>query len=355
MCIHNNVLFGIKDVYNSMASVSSRVRSVLCTGPHHQYPVPLCFGLRLLRVLDALTIRFYEFPIEILKLFQLRYLACTYNGKLPASISELWNLQFLIVRRHLRIKSCGPPLYLPSEIWNMKELKHLQVMGSDLPHPPCGAILPNLLTLSDVTAHSCSKEVLEGIPNLKKLGIQIELALDSVEPLCSLDYLAYLHGLESLKCVILNPKPSSRIVAQTYPTSIFPLGLKKLTLSGFGYPWDCMNKIGELPNLEVLKLKCFTFRGLKWYKKNDEFRELKFLLIEDSDLEYWGSDSSFPHLQRLIIRHCYKLEEFPLDFKSAGSLEMIELIDCKPSVVESATFQQGLQVCLRSSWIDEKH
>ncbi|KAK4427055.1 putative disease resistance RPP8-like protein 2 [Sesamum alatum] len=92
-CIHNNALFGIKDVRKSMTSFS-HVRSILCTGPQHQYPVRISLCFSLLRVLDALTIRFYFFPSEVVKLVQLRYLAFTYNGKLPASISKLWNLQY---------------------------------------------------------------------------------------------------------------------------------------------------------------------------------------------------------------------------------------------------------------------
>ncbi|KAK4402485.1 putative late blight resistance proteinR1A-10 [Sesamum angolense] len=47
LCIHNNVLFGIKDVHKSMASILN-ARSLLCTGPQHQYPVPIRLGYHLL-------------------------------------------------------------------------------------------------------------------------------------------------------------------------------------------------------------------------------------------------------------------------------------------------------------------
>ncbi|KAI3464143.1 hypothetical protein Pfo_031293 [Paulownia fortunei] len=286
LCIYKNILFGIKNVYNSLASIST-ARSFLCTGPYHQYPVPICFGLRLLRVLDALTIRFYEFPMQVLKLVQLRYIALTYDGKLPASISKLWNLQFLIVCRHLSIiKLYEDEPYLPMEIWDMKELKHLQIMGSNLPDL-CGALLPNLLSLSDVSAHCCSRGVLERIPNLKKLGIRIELAPDAVEPLCCFDHISHLHRLESLRCVIMNPGIRSEVVASPPPLSIFPSGLKKLSLSGFGYPWEEMSRIASLPNLNVLKLRCYAFRGPKWETEEKAFLGLKFLLIEDTDLVHW--------------------------------------------------------------------
>ncbi|KAG8388536.1 hypothetical protein BUALT_Bualt02G0135700 [Buddleja alternifolia] len=317
LCIHNNVLFGIKDVHESMASVSTTTRSLLCTGPPHQYPVPLCFGLRLLRVLDGLAIRFYFFPTEVLKLLQLRYFAFTYNGMLPTSISKLWNLQYLIVRQSLRIKSSRAQSYLPVETWNMKELRHLQVMGSDLPDP-CGGSLPNLVTLLDVNAHNCTKKVLQGIPNLKKLGIQIELTLDNAEALSFFDHLAHLHQLKSLKCVVVNPNTRSQVVA---PISSLPPGLKKLSLSGFGYPWEYMKTIAKHHNLEVLKLRGYAFRGPNWEVNERDFLGLKVLLIEDSDLEYLGdSFNCFPLLERLIIRHCYKLKRYPTQLEiSIGS------------------------------------
>ncbi|KAI3464150.1 hypothetical protein Pfo_020813 [Paulownia fortunei] len=354
LCIHKGILFGLKDVNNSMASIST-ARSLLCTGPHHQYPVPICFGLRLLRVLDVLTIRFYEFPFEVLKLIQLRYLALTFNGELPTSISNLWNLQCLIVRQHLSIKSSGAPSYLPTEVWDLQELKHIRFMGSDLPDP-CGALLPNLLTLSDVSGHSCTKGVLERIPNLKKLGIRIELAPDAAEPLNCFDYISHLHGLESLTCVIVNPR--SEIDAPPASLSIFPSGLKKLCLSGFGYPWEDMSKIASLPNLKVLKLRCYAFRGPKWETNDNGFLQLESLLIEDTDLVHWTVKyGSFPMLQLLSIKHCYKLEEIPQEL---SSFIRIELVECNPLVVtcakqikeDSREMGDDFHLHVHSSWDD---
>ncbi|KAL0385158.1 UNVERIFIED_CONTAM: putative late blight resistance proteinR1B-12 [Sesamum radiatum] len=364
-CIHNNGLLGIKGVQKSMTSIPN-VRSILCTGAYHQYPVPICLSFSLLRVLDAVTIRFYYFPSEVVKLVQLRYLAFTYNGKLPASISKLWNLECLIVRQYLSILSSGAHRpYLPNEIWDMRGLRHLQVMGSDLPDPSYeGALLPNLLTLLGTSARSCTKEILGRIPRLKKLGIQIELALDVDEPLCCFDHLVSLHRLESLKCVIVNPNSRLQVLVPTPPVSIFPMSLRKLTLTGLGLPWEYMSTIVELSYLEVLKLQCYAFRGAVW-KADDEhsFRKLKFLLIEDTDMEVWdASDVDFPSLEHLIIRHCYKLKEIPEKFGDIGPLQMIELVDCSPSLMASANIIQdrllylkkGSQVCFKSSADDRK-
>ncbi|KAK6140889.1 hypothetical protein DH2020_025351 [Rehmannia glutinosa] len=288
LCIHNNILFGLKDVHKSMESIST-VRSLLCTGPHHQYPVPVCFGLRLLRVIHALTIRFYEFPVvELMKLVLLRYLALTYDGKLPPSISKLWNLQFFIVRRHLSIVNLyEDELYLPMEIWDMKELKHLQIMGSDLPSSCDGALLPNLLTLADVSARSCTK----------------------------------------------------------------------LSLSGLGYQWEDMKVIASLPNLRVLKLRCYAFQGPKWDTHEMGFPLLEFLLIEDTDLVNWTVErGSFSKLQCLNLKHCYKLQEIPRKFR--GSLTSIEIFDCNPLIVTCAKEMQknrsNMEVNAHSSWDDGK-
>ncbi|EYU38162.1 hypothetical protein MIMGU_mgv1a025990mg [Erythranthe guttata] len=260
LCIRNSTLFSIKDAFESMESISM-VRSLLCTN-----------RLMLLTVLDALSIHFYEFPIQVLKLVQLRYLA-------------LWNLEYLIAHRKLSIvKSYGNSSNLPMEIWDMKELKHLQVMGSNLPNPCEGSFLPNLLTLLDVCHQTCTLNVLEKIPYLRKLGIRIELSPDnSHQPLSCFDHISHLHELKSLKCVVVNPiLMKTEVVA---PLSIYSTSLEKLTLNGFGHPWEDINKVSLLSNLQVLKLRCYAFRGPKWKVRWKDFRRLKHLLIEDSDLE----------------------------------------------------------------------
>ncbi|GER34179.1 NBS-LRR type resistance protein [Striga asiatica] len=195
LCIRKNILLSIKDVNRAMLSVS-KARSFLCSGRDHPYPLAVCSDFGLLRVLDVLSIRFYEFPTEILTLVQLRYLALTCS-EIPPSLSELRNLQVLIMRRHTRIKASGAgPSYF--QMWNMRRLRHLVVEGGDLPHPH-GAVLMDLLTLSNVTSHSCGEDVLRGTPNLKKLGVCIEVSEHdhASDPSRVFDHLAILDRLES--------------------------------------------------------------------------------------------------------------------------------------------------------------
>ncbi|EYU23524.1 hypothetical protein MIMGU_mgv1a025003mg [Erythranthe guttata] len=366
LCIRNSILFAMKDVYNSMASVSM-VRSLLCSGPYNQYPVPICLEpLRLLRVFHALTIRFYEFPMEVLKLVQVRYLALTYNGNLPASISKLWNLQWLIVYRHLIIIESAKKRSsdMPMEIWDMKELKDLRIMGSNLSHPREESFLPNLLTLYNVNPQSCTKDVFERIPNLMRLGIQIELAPDSVDPLSCFDHVSHLHKLKTLECVIVNPTLKAEIVAPLAPLSDFPSSLTLLILVGLGYPWEEMSKISSLPNLKNLALLCYAFRGPKWEVRDNEFQRLQSLTVKDTDLEQWTFQnySCLPVTKSLSIAHCYKLKEIPLAF--GRFLEQVEVVDCNPLAVRCAEElkddwdgkygdERSLDLYVHSSWEDE--
>ncbi|XP_042010410.1 putative late blight resistance protein homolog R1A-10 [Salvia splendens] len=377
LCVQNNILFAIKEVCGSMAA-TWKTRSLLCTGEDHQYQVPVCLNLMLLKVLDALTIRYYEFPTEVLKLIELRYLALTVHGELPPFLSNLQNIQNLIVRRYHNIKvltnssrfpeekdsvqehqSIQPSRNftgLPMEIWDMQELRHLWIMGSKLPDPSDGAKLQNLLTFH-ADAHCCTKDVFRGISKLKKLRMKIELEPDAVETLNCLEHISILDELESLKCVVANPQLRSQV-----ELSYLPQCLKKLSLNGLGYCWESMSVIGSLPQLEVLKVQCSAFQGPEWKTKVEEFPRLEFLLLEDIDLVHWRTDDDdewLPCLQRLIIRNCYKLKVIPSQVGYIDVLKTIEVVDCSPSLVASALQikekeeEYGnfyLQVMISSSW-----
>ncbi|KAH6803276.1 hypothetical protein C2S51_034722 [Perilla frutescens var. frutescens] len=327
LCIRNGTLFCIKDLQDSMMSIPT-LHSLLYTGPRHQYPVPISLSSRLLRVLDALMIRFYEFPVEVVTLVQLTYLALTCNGELPGSISKLQKLECLIISQHLSIKSPEHCSYLPSEIWDLKELNHLQIVGGCLRNPNCGTISPKLSTLLEVDAQSCTKKVIKRIHKLKKLGIQIELAPDNnIKSFHSLNRISRLRRLESLKCVVVNPELMPETVPPPAPRSMFPSGLKKLSLSGLGYPWEYMSIIGSLQNLEVLKLRCYAFQGPRWETSYSEFRKLAYLVIEDTDLVCWKLNvPCFLKLEHIIIKHCYNFEELPLN--TVSKVKMVEVEEC---------------------------
>ncbi|XP_042066289.1 putative late blight resistance protein homolog R1A-10 isoform X1 [Salvia splendens] len=327
LSFHNNVLLGIKQVHESVEeNCSSTAHSLLCYGPYQKYPVPICFSLRLLKKLDALTIRFYDFPMEIMQLDQLLYLTLTLDGEIPGSISQLLNLQFLIVGQHLSLKPRSGSSHLPVEIWDMKELQHLQVMGRDLPNP-CRTYLEKLSTLLGVGALSCAVGILETIPRLTKLSIQIELVPDEDgDPLSSLGHVSCLRELKSLKYVAVNP---DMVVPLHSELPAFPRNIRKLSLGGLGYPWREMSIIGSLPFLYMLKLRSYAFQGPVWEVEEKRFISLVTLVIEDTDLVEWRfGDGSFISLGQLSIKHCYNLER--IEGELQVYLENIEVIECGP-------------------------
>ncbi|KAL8056953.1 hypothetical protein ABFX02_04G151900 [Erythranthe guttata] len=281
LCVHKNIQFVInEDVYKSIASVS-RTRSLLCFGPYHKYPVSISLEyLRLLRVFDALTIRLYEFPME---------------------------------------------------------LKHLQITGSNLPDP-CGAILPNLVTLLDVSPRCCTEELLERIPLLSKLKIRFDLSVDTNESSnYLLDFISRV-SLSSLKCVVLNPIQRCEFVVLPRAPIVtnFDSRVVKLSLSGFGYPWEDMSTISSMWSLQVLKLRRYAFRGPKWETRDRAFKSLKVLVIEDSDLMQWTVGiKTFRCLEHLTMRRCHRLEVIPSSFGEYFGLS-IELVDCNSLVVAYA-------------------
>lgn len=103
----------------------------------YQQPLPP-FSLRLLRVSSTVDKDFYgeeeksgEYYLTNFQQVNLRYLAFGENisGFLPPSISLLWNLQTLVV-----VGNSGL-IMAPLEIWNMSQLRHVQVEGLCLPYP----------------------------------------------------------------------------------------------------------------------------------------------------------------------------------------------------------------------------
>ncbi|KAL7160392.1 hypothetical protein ABFS83_01G091900 [Erythranthe nasuta] len=327
LCVHNNVVLALTQVHEWMELVPN-AQSLLCFGPKQQYPVLLPLCLRLLKVLDALALRFYEFPHQLLALVHLTHLSITCDRELPNSISTLSNLEVLIFTRHHNIKlSNNGPVYLPIDIWNVHKLRQLYCEGFDLPPPPDNSHLENLLTVSGVSAHSCITEVLSRIPNLNRIAVQIESAHDSTETFNFFGQFASVYKeFESFKCGVVNPNLSSQII-RSVPN--FPMNIRKISLSGCGLPWENMEVIASLPYLKVLKLRWYAFCGPLWKTRTGQFPKLEFLLLEDLDIEYLEFSSR--HLRWVIVSHCYKLENISNQFKS---IELLEVDDCSPSFMK---------------------
>ncbi|KAL2515012.1 Disease resistance protein RPP13 [Forsythia ovata] len=297
----------------------------------------------LLRVLDALTIRFEEFPVEIVELVNLRYIALTYwmKHRFPASIAKLCNLETLIVNPG-KFRSIFNTSFLSPEIWKMARLRHLLFMRSYMPHPTDALMgrnivsLENLQTLGNVINFRWTKEVHDMMPNLKKLVISFEHDGQTKWSSYCFDNFVYLHQLEILKCFFF--AKSYLKYQDPLPVKFdFPQKLKRLTLSGCRISWKNMTIVGSLSNLEVLKLKFHAFEGPVWETNDGEFRRLKLLLIHMTDLEHWKVDEThLPSLQHLSLRYCYNLVEIPSRIGKFPTLKEIKLCECSTSLVSSA-------------------
>ncbi|XP_057789282.1 uncharacterized protein LOC131006133 isoform X1 [Salvia miltiorrhiza] len=232
----------------------------------------------------------------------------------------------------------------------MKELEHIEILGKSLVAPSHSACLEILSTLVGVNANTCTiLELSRKVPCIRKFGVQIELTPydDHNDLINCFGCVSTLESLKTLKCSIINP-----VVKYDYafPSSsmMFPSGLRKLHLSGMGFPWEYMDVIGSLPYLKVLKLRAYAFLGSKWEARDGSFLKLEFLLIEDSDLVQWKpSSGSFPELRHLSMKHCYKLEEIHrLSHCTCGG--NIELVNCNPKALNCAEL---LQPC-PMTWVD---
>ncbi|KAH6759224.1 hypothetical protein C2S51_019459 [Perilla frutescens var. frutescens] len=319
------------------------VRSFICIATKFlNYPSVVHLGFLHLRVLDILELHFGEFPEQIVKLLLLRYLAFHSDGLLPPSISNLHNLQTII---HHHCSSSKYPL-LPGVIWSMPNLRHFYVKpGCYMSDPLCYRFIPcmrssvyvvleHLQTLVGITNLRWSKDIIKRIPNLKKLVILYDVSSSVNWSTYQLKTLVDLKILETLKITIEYDEERSSAISHDGPKLAFPQTLRKLSLSGCGIPWE---SIGVLPKLEALKLRCNTCSSRSWKTDEGEFPQLTFLLLEQISFKWWETEEDhFPRLKCLVIKSCGELKMIPSAVGYILTLEMIELVDCLPSAVDSA-------------------
>ncbi|KVH96369.1 disease resistance protein RPP13-like [Cynara cardunculus var. scolymus] len=348
LCVHSHVLNFIHS-----KPYGPHVRSFLCFPVEEkelsrEHTSFIHEAFKLVRVLDMRSINISRFPVVITQLVHLRYVALFGNFKvLPPSISKLWSLQTLIVETTSR------DLDIQVDIWKMSQFRNLRTSGSSRLHGPQAKtrmdnedpfVQRNIQTISTVSPDSCTENVLARTPNLRKLGIRGKLVLlmEKNKGYSLFDNLAKLDKLEKLK--LLNdtfPRPPSEGKLRGLPPLYtFPPHLKKLTFSDTLLDWKHMSTIGMLPNLEVLKLKVYAFKGPQWEPRAGEFRLLKVLQLGKSDLVHWmASAHHFPRLQHLVVEHCTNLLAIPHGLADVSALQTMELYHT-PSAVDSARLIQ---------------
>ncbi|XP_027099554.1 putative late blight resistance protein homolog R1A-10 [Coffea arabica] len=345
LCINANVMD-----YMSKKPSDAPVRSFLTSAKEetaldakHVSLIPRAF--KLLRVLEAKSLRFAVFPPDLCQLVLLKYISMSCKlDILPPAMSTLWSLQTLIVDTTART------LQIKSDIWKMPQLRHLHTNAStSLPCPTtprCETLVnANLQTLSSISPQSCTKELFERTPKLKKLAICGKLAVlfqangqsNLFETLCALDF------LENLK--LLNEDVSSPLKRLPQEHN-FPSKLTRLTLSKTLLPWNQMSILGKLENLEVLKLKDNAFKGDRWRTESGGFQSLQFLHIGSTDLLSWdvAAADHLPVLKSLVLKHCSYLSRLPPSLAHISTLQLIDLSCTKLSVASSAKDIENLKL-----------
>ncbi|XP_047962020.1 putative late blight resistance protein homolog R1B-16 [Salvia hispanica] len=271
------------------------------------------------------------------RLVNLRLLAVNLDERLLprllSSVSFFWNLQTIYL-----FGGVGDEFVF--DIWKVPQLRHVITDEDEfygaycLPDPISeeeDMVLENLQTLYTVLNLKFGKGVLKRIPNIKTLKLCYDTKVGEEDDY-HLNNLYCLQKLENLRirCCV----EGSHLVREVR----FPHSLKKLTLGNTNFPWDDMKtKIGLLPLLQVLQLKSDSVVGSEWKTSEDQFLNLKFLLIEDCDVEWWITDNThFPRLEHLHLHYVERLREIPSCMRDIPTLHSIKLKGCNKSVVDSA-------------------
>lgn len=267
----------------------------------------------------------------------LRYFSCEHfpvaNFNLPASVSLLWNVQTLILRG-----SCYR-IHAPSEIWDLQQLRHLELDEIYLPDPHVrdqkdefDIALPNLQTLLKVVNFKWSERACNNIPNITKLHVIYDDFSDRLHEYC-LYNIGRLQKLESLNCSF-GKLPDRDDVLHSLK---LPSSLKKLCLTKCQLHWEDLKLIGWLPHLEVLKLGLGSVIGDEWNPVDGQFLRLKYLKIHYTNLKHWNVESShFPVLESLVLDQFFELDEIPSSIGHIQTLKVISLDYCKGSAAISA-------------------
>ncbi|KAK1373401.1 putative NB-ARC, Leucine-rich repeat domain, L domain-like protein [Heracleum sosnowskyi] len=297
---------------------------------------------KLIRSLDISGIEFLEFPSTLLRLVHLRYMELKFrSGNPPESISHLRHLQTLIMSSRVN-------MVVPNEMWKMINLKHLCIKSGEnlIKFSEEPILLENMQTMSVSPTRPC-QTILARTPNLQKLGLCGPLTTKSGDMKCP--DLGLLVHLKTLK--LLNTFPSCKAVRLS-TSIIFPESLKSLTMSNTCLDWKEAFVFEMIPNLQTLKLKLHAFVGKDWKTTQEAFPRLKFLKLDELDLETWTAcHDHFPLLQCLRVHQCPYLIEIPEDLGNICTLDLIEVSGCSDAATNSAKDIQKEQESNGNDWL----
>ncbi|XP_060214894.1 putative late blight resistance protein homolog R1C-3 [Lycium barbarum] len=329
-------------IHGTMKSNSKEKESF---GQHHQRPLefivhpkfsisdskslfPLLNKFRLIRVLHLLDIYLQNsWAAAFRSLTHLRYLSIFVKAFDFKWVSHLLHLQTLQVRSSY--------IMVSPAIWNMEKLRHVDI----------NEFLIKWEDNERVMFEESSKIVLD---NLKTVGMCYMSVVDMTPK-----FWGKFPNLEELTLHIdeFGDVPNANKEkgfgdVPNYSDSalmnleIFPSSLKVLSLSDIFLTDEIVSSIAKLRHLETLKLSEIYFRGEQYWDLNDnKFPALKVLRLHHVFMIEWfclDASSSFPVLEKLILKSCSKLEEIPYSFAAIYRLQLIKVIDCSNSIGNSA-------------------
>ncbi|KAL0441086.1 UNVERIFIED_CONTAM: putative late blight resistance proteinR1B-16 [Sesamum radiatum] len=259
VCIHSNFLSFI-----TSNPYGPRTRSLCCFSkeeitllPENVSSIPKAF--KLLRVLAVTPVVFTRFPLDLIQLIHLKYIALSSTFKvLPEVLAKLWNLQTLIIHTTSRA------LKVKADIWQMTQLRYLKTNASiTLVIETTGkAEAAKLKTLYNLSPESCTENLCAKARNLKELGIRGRLALflDSKgSGSCPFDFLGIMEHLENLKLlndVSLSPPSEWKLNVPPpykFPRHHFPR-LRRLELRNCEELREVPLGLAEIPSLQIMDL-----------------------------------------------------------------------------------------------------
>ncbi|KAK9228898.1 hypothetical protein WN944_021855 [Citrus x changshan-huyou] len=306
-------------------------------------------GYRLLRVLDLEGVYKPVLPETVGKLQLLRYfgLRWTFLDSIPESVGDLPCLETLDLK-HTNITS------LPKSIWKVKTLRHLYMndiyLQMSVQKPFVKYSLTNLQTLWCLLIGNKSPPLnwLESLRGLKKLGLSCHIA--SLGQIAK--WIQDLRSLESLRLrslndfgepsdLVIGPLNNHRALNELYllgklpePLKLdkLPPNLRILTLSLSYLSEDPMPVLGQLKELNILRLFAHSFMGEEMTCGDGGFPKLRVLkLWVQKELREWTiGKEAMPELRELEIRCCKKMKK-PIELEKLSSLKELTLTDMKKS------------------------
>ncbi|KAG9132810.1 hypothetical protein Leryth_022007 [Lithospermum erythrorhizon] len=132
-----------------------------------------------------------------------------------------------------------------------------------------------LYTLSNVTLGSFTKKILTLTPKITKLVVCETYKDFAVVGLWD-DFFQNLVLLEYIQTLKMSCFGQNRPLPLPSPNA-FPHSLKNLTLRQSFLPWEAMKLIGDLPNVEVLKLRNYAFQGPEWETVEGGFQRKRYV------------------------------------------------------------------------------